>query len=242
MKMAHRAVWWLHAGDLYGWLMYDLWIWSALSHWYTPGWLALLCTWRFRILRHALLCAGFDYFYWADLVMNQHMLMVIELWELLYRHLGGFLESKWYVFQCRWLWTHTSSSIIRDLTWDAIPVDAFWVFYALHTLLREWFIGKWDSLAVICACFWRLFERIVRSCTLLWCLLDIYDITKFDGTNFQLYKNQMQDVLVQKKQKLPILYAARSEEMNLTQIEWEELDELCRSTIRLCTLPSQCTF
>ncbi|MCO5563294.1 hypothetical protein L7F22_016933 [Adiantum nelumboides] len=36
---------------------------------------------------------------------------------------------------------------------------------------------------------------------------DIYDIIKLDGTNFQLWKNQMQDVLVQKKQKLPIIYA-----------------------------------
>ncbi|MCO5550603.1 hypothetical protein L7F22_004091 [Adiantum nelumboides] len=62
---------------------------------------------------------------------------------------------------------------------------------------------------------------------------DIYDIKKFDGTNFQLRKNQMQDVLVQKKQKLPIIYATRIEEMNMTQFQWEELDELCRSTIRL---------
>ncbi|MCO5564089.1 hypothetical protein L7F22_017745 [Adiantum nelumboides] len=62
---------------------------------------------------------------------------------------------------------------------------------------------------------------------------DIYDIKQFDGTNFQLWKNQMQDVLVQKKQKLPIIYATRSEEMNLTQFQWEELDELCRFTIKL---------
>ncbi|MCO5579782.1 hypothetical protein L7F22_033644 [Adiantum nelumboides] len=62
---------------------------------------------------------------------------------------------------------------------------------------------------------------------------DIYDITKFDGTNFQLWKNQIQDVLVQKKQKLPIIYATQIEEMNLTQFQWEELDELCRSTIKL---------
>ena len=55
---------------------------------------------------------------------------------------------------------------------------------------------------------------------------DIYDINKFDGTNFQL-------VVVQKKQKLPIIYVAHTEEMNLTQFQWEELDELCRSTIRL---------
>ncbi|MCO5548954.1 hypothetical protein L7F22_002418 [Adiantum nelumboides] len=43
----------------------------------------------------------------------------------------------------------------------------------------------------------------------------------------------MQDVLVQKKQKLPIVYATRAEEMTMTQFQWEELDELCRSTIRL---------
>ncbi|MCO5601389.1 hypothetical protein L7F22_055509 [Adiantum nelumboides] len=62
---------------------------------------------------------------------------------------------------------------------------------------------------------------------------DICDIKKFDGTNFQLWKNKMQDLLVQKKQKLPIIYATRIEEMNLTQFQWEELDKLCRSTIRL---------
>ncbi|MCO5581236.1 hypothetical protein L7F22_035114 [Adiantum nelumboides] len=60
-----------------------------------------------------------------------------------------------------------------------------------------------------------------------------YDIKKFDGTNFQLWKNQMQDVLVQNKQKLPIIYATQIEEMNMTQFQWEELDELCKSTIRL---------
>ena len=43
----------------------------------------------------------------------------------------------------------------------------------------------------------------------------------------------MQDVLVQKKQKLPIMYIAIIEEMKLTQFQWDELDELCRSTIRL---------
>ncbi|MCO5604716.1 hypothetical protein L7F22_058886 [Adiantum nelumboides] len=43
----------------------------------------------------------------------------------------------------------------------------------------------------------------------------------------------MQDVLVQKKQKLPIVYATRTEEMNMIRFQWEELDELCRSTIRL---------
>ncbi|MCO5601899.1 hypothetical protein L7F22_056025 [Adiantum nelumboides] len=58
---------------------------------------------------------------------------------------------------------------------------------------------------------------------------DIYDIKQFDGTNFQLWKNQMQDVLVQKKQKLLIIY----EEINLTEFQWEEFDELYKSTIKL---------
>ena len=62
---------------------------------------------------------------------------------------------------------------------------------------------------------------------------DVYDIRKFDGTNFALWKEQMQDVLVQKKQRLPILYPERTEEMDMTQLEWEELDALSRSTIRL---------
>ncbi|MCO5601379.1 hypothetical protein L7F22_055499 [Adiantum nelumboides] len=61
---------------------------------------------------------------------------------------------------------------------------------------------------------------------------DVYDIKKFDGTNL-FWKNQMQDVLVQKKQKLPIMYLERTEQMNMTQFHWNELDELCKSTIRL---------
>ena len=62
---------------------------------------------------------------------------------------------------------------------------------------------------------------------------DVYDIKKFDGTNFALWKNQIQDVLVQKKQKFPITHANRIEEMNLTLFQWQEMDKLCRSTIRL---------
>ena len=34
---------------------------------------------------------------------------------------------------------------------------------------------------------------------------DVYDIRKFDGNNFALWKEQMQAVLVQKKQRLPIM-------------------------------------
>ena len=38
---------------------------------------------------------------------------------------------------------------------------------------------------------------------------EVYDIKKFDGSNFALWIQQIQDVLVQKKQRLPILYAQR---------------------------------
>ena len=62
---------------------------------------------------------------------------------------------------------------------------------------------------------------------------DVYDIKKFDGSNFALWTEKIQDVLVQKKQRLPILHATRIEEMNMTQFAWDELDALCRSTIRL---------
>ena len=39
---------------------------------------------------------------------------------------------------------------------------------------------------------------------------DVYDIKKFDASNFALWKEQIQDVLVQKKQILPILHATRT--------------------------------
>ena len=62
---------------------------------------------------------------------------------------------------------------------------------------------------------------------------DVYDICKFDGNNFALWKEQMQDVLVQKKQRLPIMQATRTENLGMTQIEWDKLDALARSRIRL---------
>ena len=62
---------------------------------------------------------------------------------------------------------------------------------------------------------------------------DVYDIKKFDGSNFALWKEQIQDVLVQKKQRLPILHAERGEDMRLNQAQWDELDAMARSTIRL---------
>ena len=55
---------------------------------------------------------------------------------------------------------------------------------------------------------------------------DVYDIKNFNNTNFALWKNQIQDVLIQKKQKLPIAHVDRAEEMNLTQFHWQEMDEI----------------
>ena len=44
---------------------------------------------------------------------------------------------------------------------------------------------------------------------------DVYDIKKFDGLNFALWIEQIQDILVQKKQMDRILFANRS--MTLTE-------------------------
>ena len=64
-----------------------------------------------------------------------------------------------------------------------------------------------------------------------------FDIRKFDGSNFGLWKEQIQDILVQKKQKAPISFATRqaatTEHFQVTQYEWEELDAMARSTIHL---------
>eukprot|EP00250_Pteridium_aquilinum_P021200 c25051_g1_i1 orf=1172-1807(-) len=66
---------------------------------------------------------------------------------------------------------------------------------------------------------------------------DVYDIKKFDGSNFALWKEQIQDILVQKKQKAPILFANRAaaltEHFQVTQYDRDELDAMARSTIRL---------
>ena len=68
-----------------------------------------------------------------------------------------------------------------------------------------------------------------------------FDIRKFDGSNFGLWKEQIQDILVQKKQRAPIAFATRkatlTEHFQVTWFEgrswmpWQDL----RSTY---TLPS----
>ena len=63
----------------------------------------------------------------------------------------------------------------------------------------------------------------------------VFDIKKFDGSNFALWKEQIHDILVQKKERAPIVFATRqvalTEHFQLTQFEWEELDAMARSMI-----------
>ena len=73
--------------------------------------------------------------------------------------------------------------------------------------------------------------------------INVYDIKKFDGLNFALWKEQIQDILVQKKQKAPILFANRAtaltKHFQVTQYVWDELDAMARYTILLyldCTI------
>ena len=59
-----------------------------------------------------------------------------------------------------------------------------------------------------------------------------FNIEKLDGTNFPFWKEQIYNVLVQKKLVKPIkLKGVKSK--NTDQEEWAEMDELARSTIML---------
>ena len=60
----------------------------------------------------------------------------------------------------------------------------------------------------------------------------LFNIKKLTGTNFLFWKEQIYNVLVQKRQVKPIkLQGVKPEDMD--QEEWEELDKLPRSTIML---------
>ena len=60
----------------------------------------------------------------------------------------------------------------------------------------------------------------------------LFNIQKLDGTNFPFWKEQIYNVLVQKKQVRPIkLKGVKPEETS--DIDWQDLDELARSTIML---------
>ena len=59
-----------------------------------------------------------------------------------------------------------------------------------------------------------------------------FHIERLDGTNFPFWKEQIYNVLIQKKQVKPIkLKGVKLESMD--QEEWTEMDELARSTIML---------
>ena len=60
----------------------------------------------------------------------------------------------------------------------------------------------------------------------------MFNIDKLDGTNFPFWKEQIYNVLVQKKQIKPIKQKGVKPE-GMEQDEWQDLDELARSTIML---------
>ena len=60
----------------------------------------------------------------------------------------------------------------------------------------------------------------------------LFNIEKLDGTNFPFWKEQIYNVLVQKKQVKPIKLKGVKPE-GTTQEDWDDLDELARSTIML---------
>ena len=60
----------------------------------------------------------------------------------------------------------------------------------------------------------------------------LFNIEKLDGTNFPFWKEQIYNVLVQKKQVKPIKLEGVKPE-GVSQEDWDDLDELARSTILL---------
>ena len=61
---------------------------------------------------------------------------------------------------------------------------------------------------------------------------DQIQIHKFDGSNFALWKNQMLDVLVQRKKTRPLGGKAKNPD-DMDDDNWEEFDALTMSMIRL---------
>ena len=67
----------------------------------------------------------------------------------------------------------------------------------------------------------------------------MFNIEKLDGTNFPFWKEQIYNVLVQKKQVKPLkLQGIKPEDMSKN--DWVEMDKLARSTIML--MPSKSVF
>ena len=65
------------------------------------------------------------------------------------------------------------------------------------------------------------------------------EIRKFDGKNFALWKEMMQDVLIIRRQVEAIRQKEKPESMKAE--EWKSLDEIARSTIRM-HLAKKCLF
>ena len=61
---------------------------------------------------------------------------------------------------------------------------------------------------------------------------NIYNIEKLDGTSFPFWKEQVFNVLVQKKQAKTIKYEGKKPD-TMSQEDWEDMDMLTRSTIML---------
>ena len=61
---------------------------------------------------------------------------------------------------------------------------------------------------------------------------ELYNITKFDGTNFSMWKEHIKDIPVQKKQLKPIS-GPTAKPADMSKEDWVELDALAKSTIRL---------
>ena len=60
----------------------------------------------------------------------------------------------------------------------------------------------------------------------------LFNIEKLDGTNFPFWKEQIYNVLVQKKQVKPLkLHSIKLEDMS--KDDWDEMDKLARSTVML---------
>lgn len=60
----------------------------------------------------------------------------------------------------------------------------------------------------------------------------LFNIEKLDGTNFTFWKEQIYNVLVQKKQVKPIKLSG-GKPTAMSKEDWDELDKLARSTIML---------
>ena len=60
----------------------------------------------------------------------------------------------------------------------------------------------------------------------------LFNIKKLDGTNFPFWKEQVYNVLVQKKEARPIKLKSVILE-GMSDVDWQEMDELARSTIML---------